>query len=471
MIIGGCTKNTNQKISGKYYDWTLTNKPERPYIHQYHQTLTIKIDMASSSSKVILTFEDALEVINKIDQLTLGIPKIAYLVGWQHEGHDTGYPDFLRVNDKLKRKSDKTADESLIWLMESAFDYNTTVSFHINLFDAYENSPLWNEYLSNKVIGLDKEGNPLPGEKHGGKQSYGISYYREWETGLLQKRILGLISLVPLKRAGTIHIDAFHSMRPLSIHDLEQKKLYPDGRITYYDDITVGMETETQRKVFRLFRDNGIDVTCEAAIYDLRNDPFIGLQPMAWHFQDIDYMKVPASLYCGGGRNELGNDLFGQSMYGEDIIKQDPDSLKGFLAEFCLQTLPWYYLNRLDRLKFVKRSIGREPYLDGEKVIFSGNVESTRDGIFVNGEMVFDRINGDICMPALWKNYCLMAYSKNGYKNKSWVLPSEWKNVQAVGLYEIKIDGNHKLSSLPVKSNHILLTMQPNQGLMIIPEK
>lgn len=469
MIFSGFTKITGQDVSGKYYDWTLTNKPERPYIHQYHQTLTIKIFMAPM--KVNLTFEDALEIIKKIDQLTLGIPKIAYLVGWQHSGHDTGYPDLLKVNDKLKRASDKTADESLKWLMDKAFDYNTTVSLHINLYDAYENSPLWNEYLSKKVIALDKSGNPLPGESFGTKQSYGISYCREWETGLLQKRILGLINFLPLKKAGTIHIDAFHSMRPLSFHGLEQRKLYPDGRLTFYDDITVGMEIEAQRKVFRLFRDNGIDVTTEAADYDLRLDPFIGLQPMAWHFHYIDYMKVPASLYCGGGRHVLGNDLFGQSMYGESIIKQSPDSLKGFLKEFCLQTLPWYYLNRLDRLIFNKRSIGREAYFDGEKVIFSGNVESTRDGIFVNGEMVFDRKNGDICMPALWKNNCLMAYSKNGYDNKSWVLPSDWKNVKAVGLYEIKNDGTHKLFTLPVKSNHIELKMQPDQGLMIIPGK
>jgi hypothetical protein len=412
-----------------------------------------------------------LVVIKKIDHLTLGIPKIAYLVGWQHEGHDTGYPDLLKVNDKLKRASDKTALESLKWLMEKAFDYNTTVSFHINLYDAYENSPLWNEYLSKKVIALDKKGDPLLGERFGTKQSYGISYYREWETGLLQKRILGLINLVPLRKAGTIHIDAFHSMRPLSFFGVEQRKLYPDGRLTYYDDITVGMEIETQRKVFRLFRDNGIDVTCEAAMEDLREDPFIGLQPMAWHFGGIDYMKVPASLCCGGGRHAWGNDLFGQSMYGEGIIKQDPNSLKGFLKEFCLQTLPWYYLNRLDRLIFDKSSIGRDLYLDGEKVIFSGNVESTRDGIFVNGEMVFDRKNGDICMPALWKNNCLMAYSPNGYDSKTWVLPSEWKDVEAVGLYEIGIDGTHKLSTLPVKSNHIQLKMQPNQGLMIMPEK
>jgi len=43
MIISGFTKIRGQEISDKYYDWTLTNKPERPYIHQYHQTLTIKM--------------------------------------------------------------------------------------------------------------------------------------------------------------------------------------------------------------------------------------------------------------------------------------------------------------------------------------------------------------------------------------------------------------------------------------------
>ena len=33
--------------------------------------------------KVYLTFERALEVLRKLDALSLGCPKVVYLVGWQ----------------------------------------------------------------------------------------------------------------------------------------------------------------------------------------------------------------------------------------------------------------------------------------------------------------------------------------------------------------------------------------------------
>jgi hypothetical protein len=39
---------------------------------------------------VLRTFEGALKVIRKTDNLTRGIPKILYLLGWQKGGHDPG---------------------------------------------------------------------------------------------------------------------------------------------------------------------------------------------------------------------------------------------------------------------------------------------------------------------------------------------------------------------------------------------
>jgi hypothetical protein len=45
-------------------------------------------------------------------------------------------------------------------------------------------------------------------------QSYQISYAQEWKLGYAQKRIDALLRMLPeLKEAGTIHIDAFKSIR------------------------------------------------------------------------------------------------------------------------------------------------------------------------------------------------------------------------------------------------------------------
>jgi hypothetical protein len=91
-----------------------------PYYRDYHQTLVLKLFLGMDGEpverlandptfrkghEVMCTFEEALEVIRKTDNLTRGIPKIIYLVGWQKGGHDHGYPAWDEVNPRLKRAS------------------------------------------------------------------------------------------------------------------------------------------------------------------------------------------------------------------------------------------------------------------------------------------------------------------------------------------------------------------------------
>ena len=227
--------------------------PEINWRHAYHKTLMLKVFLSEpgavkgegrqrklrdqGDSKVDLTFEQALEVIRKIDQLTLGIPKIIYLVGWQYDGHDSKYPAWGEVNEKLKRPQDKTALESMQWLMNEAFHYNTTVSVHINMIDAYDDSPLWDVYVANNIIARNTDGSLRSGE-----WGWPISYTQEWNTGYAQKRIDGICEMIPLAKAGTVHIDAFHSWAPFT----------PDrSPISPYLGFTAEQETTTQEKIGR----------------------------------------------------------------------------------------------------------------------------------------------------------------------------------------------------------------------------
>ena len=59
------------------------------------------------------------------------------------------------VNHRLKRPQDATAPESLKWLMREVRKHHTAVSLHINALDAYEDSPLWQEYLEKDIIAKD----------------------------------------------------------------------------------------------------------------------------------------------------------------------------------------------------------------------------------------------------------------------------------------------------------------------------
>lgn len=430
-------------VSGRYYDWTKTRKPERPYIHAYDRTLVMKIFLCAKGgdaygrdhpgtsrmvdgSRVYLDFGQALEVIRKLDALTLGMPKIVYLVGWQFDGHDSKYPDWSVVNPRLKRPQDRTALESLKWLMAEGFKYHTTVSLHVNMFDAYEDSPLWPEYTNLNIVARAEDGSLIKGELEGepapDTQIYNLSYAREWQTGLAQKRIDGLLAMLPIQRAGTIHLDAFHSLRPVP-HAYPQEK-YPnlpksDTRISPFLNIPLEEEVATQRKIFRYFRDKGVDVTSEGSTF-LRPDAFVGLQPMAW-----DYVPpapgIPPSLYDG------------TPMRAEPEIRADPVNLTGLRRKFCLDVVPWYFTNNAPN---------------------PGMARTMREG-------------DDICLPALWRKRTLVAYSGKGCAGKTWPLPSGWGGVRRVRVSEITLTGPNFLREIPVEDGAITLRLEPDEAVAI----
>ena len=163
-----------------------------PFFRDYHQTLVLKLFLGMEGEPVerlakeplfqrkhdvICTFEEALEVIRKTDNLTRGIPKIVYLVGWQKGGHDHGYPAWSEVNPRLKREQDADATTSLRWLIREARKLNTTVSLHINMVDAYKQSPLWDEYVAKDCFARDASGELLvAGIQMKGEEIYNVVY-------------------------------------------------------------------------------------------------------------------------------------------------------------------------------------------------------------------------------------------------------------------------------------------------------
>jgi len=419
-------------ISGRYYDWTKTMQPERPWVRDYNKTLITKIFLCSRDGngnleKVYLKFADALEVIRKLDNITLGLPKIVYLVGWQFNGHDSKYPSWAEVNKALKRDQDSTALQSLKWLIQSAKAYNTTVSLHINMLDAYEDSPLWQEYLDKDIIAKDKAGKPLKGEKMERQQSYQISYAQEWKTGETQRRIDGLLKMLPeLKEGGTIHIDAFHSMAPLR----------PNQPISPYLHFSLNDEICAQRKIFRYWRSKGIDVTSEGGMYWLRKDPFIGLQAAIYlPFQDEyvqdNWLNKPAWF------KSLPVQFSAYTpMHCEGEIKNDPDSLSGLPEQFCLNVVPWYFRRNAD--------------------------VAQHDEVIITDDEV-------IC-PVLWKDKALIAYTKlDDALLKRIKIPSTWSGVKNVQLYKITIVGLQKIGTLKVNNSMIELKLVKYQPTLIMP--
>ena len=446
-----------------------------PFYRDYHQTLVLKLFLGMEGEpverlandptfrkghEVFCTFEEALEVIRKTDNLTRGIPKIIYLVGWQKGGHDHGYPAWSEVNPRLKRKQDATALDSLRWLIREGRKFNTTVSLHLNMVDAYQQSPLWDEYVAKDCFAKDEGGKLLvAGIQVKGEDMYNVVYPKEWEAGLAQRRIDALIKMIPELKAGhTIHIDVFIANRDGG------KPISPWHAKPENGGLTPEKYVETQRKIFHYWRDRGFDVSGEGTGWaHPPGEHFVGLQPMSWWYS-WNPMKIPECLGARG-RTDRGGDgdfRFGSSMHGEEIWKEDKDTMPGFLGMFCRTTLPWYYLGKFQRVKFENDALF---YTDGVVARNESGKRIIRKGDFILRE------DDNLFVPALWtENKELIAYSRDGYASKSWQLPNDWGNVKSVDVYRITLDGCVPLKKdVRVTGSKLSLSVGKDEAVSVVP--
>ena len=418
--------------AGDYYDYTKTMEPERPWLLPWHQKYVYRIMHARRGGtgtysadpvmaagrpaeqryvfgdgairELYLTFEDALQVIKRVYDITGGVPQVVLLTGWQFEGHDSKYPSWACVNKHLKRKQDETALDSLRWLIREARQYNCLATLHINMFDAYADSPLFDEYAAKDILARDTDGRLIVGNRWWGMDCYHVSYTQEWKHGLAQKRIDDLIAMVPeIQENHCVYVDAM-----LGARKADQK-----GPISPYLGYSKQEEARTMRKIFRYWRDRDIDVAGEH-VHGIRVDRFIGLQPhtacQMEHIQD-----VPDTLMCGNPAH-----------FGFESITEP----EGFQEKFWLAFLPWFYKNHPH---------GSEDY------------EGMLDGT-------------DICMPALWCNEpTLIAYSRDGYAGKVWNLPPSWQGLRRLSCTTITGDGDELSREIAVFKGTISLHLKAGQ--------
>jgi hypothetical protein len=441
-------ENTSRRDS--VYQWN----------HSYHQTLVMKMFLSmpdgKGESKVFINFEKALSIIKETDNLTLNVPKIIYLVGWQYNGHDDKYPAFFEVNPALKRQKDKDARTSLFWLMKEAKKYHTTVSLHINMSDAYADSPLWKEYMKNDLISKNEDGSLMVIGNYNNRKAYQVNYRNEWEKGFAQKRIDQLLKLLPpLKAAGTIHIDAWIAR--------ESK-----GHLE-----SVDIEKEYQKNICRYWLRKGVEPTSEWVM-----DYMTGLIPYYWHFNhrtQADYLAIPASVCTGSHMNpdlrqsDFGLEfLFGTSMYGEMLFpsvnnKISDDSWEALFArDFYLNFLQYYYLNRLDRQQVDGISNNRI-------ACFSGKVRvSLADStVFENNRQL--RKRNTLCFPVLWrKDNSLAAYSQQD-TNFQYAVPESWKTIKKAEVFLITKSGLQKSGTLEISNKTLTLKLAAGQPILIVP--
>jgi len=428
--------------------------------HDYAHTLVMKMFLSkpdgNGGSLVNMDFEQAMALIKKVDVLTLQIPKIIYLVGTTYNGHDDQYPAFFEINRKLKRPQDSTALQSLVWLMREAHHYHTTISLHINMTEAYENSPLWSTYLSEDLISRNADGSLMVVGNYNSRKAYQINYRNEWEKGYAQKRIDPLLKVLPqLKEAGTIHIDAWIAR--------ENKGAYE----------SLPTEAAYQKKIAGYWIGKGIDPTSEWAM-----DYMTGLVPYYWHFnhrtQD-DYLRDPASLVTGGHFNpdlkhsDFGLEfLFGTSMYGENlfpgaIVNRSGDGWQvSFCKDFYLNTVQYYFLNSFKRLRVEGEGNNRVAYFSNQVRVSLG------DSTVYEGDRKL-RCGSTICFPAGWRSDNSLAAFSLSETTLEYRIPPSWKRVRTATVFLVESDGLKKWKTIRVADQQFSLELKSGVPVLLVP--
>lgn len=441
--------------------------------YDYTKTMMMKMFMSKPDGKggsiVDIDFSKALEIIKNVDNITQGIPKIIYLVGWQNNGHDDKYPDIFEVNKALKRDEDETSYDSLMWLIKEAKKYNTIVSFHVNFNDVYEDAPSFKKYYDNNALIRKKNGKAHAIEKYNGKKCYKACFKKIWESGIWQENINRFLELFPVESLGTLHVDNFQCYKnyapDVSIDEMSE---YRDKMIDYLRQKNIDITTE-----FTCREDEKLpNVTLFGTPRDHHKDSpirILGKIPAVWwltYISNKELIDIVPNVLCGGLlRNGIRNDkragfIYG-NIHGEECFRYIKDGgdvwHKKFLHDFATVQVPFNYLSRFKRI-----------LINGKKgsyvSVHEGNVKSYQKGqrIYVGDRIIKDGDN--LCMPLNHLTDTFICYSKQG-DSREWNLGID--KTFDVDIYEIKYNNTVFVRKDKVNSGKIKINLSAGQAFII----
>ncbi len=453
--------------------------------YDYSKTLWMKMflaepDFPNSRSRVYITFEQALEIIKTVDVLTQGIPKIVYLVGWQGLGHDDLYPAMDSVNPFLKRDCDNNAKDSLWWLFREAKKYHTVVSVHGNVSDAVEQTPLFEPLVKADALVNDLEGRPAVLQILNGRNCYKTSYRQLWESGIFKELFERFCDTVPVREAGTVHLDNFclaESLNPQTY--LEAQDAARNHMLDYIRSLGIDVTSEyTYREAH--FRNESLTHP-NRALYattgeDMTEVPWesipirtLGRIPATWWTSCMsmrECIEIPPEVYSGHLTDSALMKVFYGAMHGEDIWQRygnrASDWTPAFVREFCTCQLPYVYLNRYKRLRYEEDTSASED--ERYTVFFSDGVISRAKDLSIRKNGVFLKQGGDVLLPLDEGNRVFIAYSENG-KTGEWGIPDAV--FAQADVFEITAGGNIPRQTAEVRAGTIRMSVPPGTALAL----
>ena len=453
--------------------------------YDYSKTLWMKMFLATpdfdkNCSVVHISFEQALEIVKAVDNITQGIPKIIYLVGWQGLGHDDCWPEMDAVNEYLKRESDATAKDSFMWLYEEAKKYNTVISVHINISDAVKEDGIFFELKAANALCNDINGNPAVLQILNNRNCYKTSYKQLWESGIFKRLFDRFLEIIPAAEAGTVHIDNFcisESLNPKTYHDEQNEARNQILDYIYEKGIDVTSEYTYREAHFRnesithpnreMYAEAGEDMT--EIPWESIPIHTLGKIPATWWTSQVsmkECIDIKPSLYSGHLNDKAQIPVFYGVMHGEDIWQKYGTNADiwapAFIKEFCTYHVPYVYLNRYKRLGFTEN-----PDAEYEKkytVQFSdGVVSSATDRSITKNGIILKKEN-NVILPLTEDNKTFIAYSENG-RNGQWSVPDA--DFSTASVYNISANGNEYICDVSVKDKRISLNVNAGQAVAI----
>lgn len=450
------------------FEWHVTPR------HSYSNTLVGKFFMSQAhwdqkfklrdngKQTVYMDCGQALEAIKAMDAITMGLDKVIYLVGWQYNGHDSKYPAFFECNEAIKAPGDSSAYQSILNLMSEARKYNTSISFHVNMFNCYDDSPLFEKYKEDDVLARH-----VSGEYVHSDWGWTVSYARDWATGNAQARLDRLCELFPIAESATLHIDAFHSAVPVPVVEGDDVVIRYISPISPYHKLTGEDELEAQLNIIKYLDAKGIDVTCEG----WSNDAFKGYIPAIWHKHDRDlYLTMTPDQISGTNAGEMG-DVFGYNVNTETAFKEGGNTMEEkaetFKRAFCKTTLPYQYIAHRTPIAYIRSQVN----YDAQAVFSDGVTTYFKDmgGVFF---MYKDGVKlvegGNVFVPAKWVGEnVVVAYSDDGYDKMEWTLPSDIKARSYAKAYVVDAAGQHYTGKVKVRGRKVTLSLKPGEMLKL----
>ncbi len=424
-------------LPGARYVRGLLGEP-RPDL--YRDQFIYKVFVGCPSEPEQTSFDQALELVRKIHNLTDGAKQIPYLVGWQHRGHDTGYPDVFTVNEVAGGKA------ALERLLEEGKALNATVSFHDNYDDAYDNSPMWDP----DDVSTDREGGLLKGGVWNDVQCYWISMpvYAQKKA---PERVRRTLAQLPIPF--TYHLDVLTA----SVF-----------RVDYRPDSPTGKDGDLAGRVAIVeeFRKRGVDVTSEAC-----GLPFLNAISYFWHHprerrpahegdRPVPFGPFIAHGHVGYGGShvdeawEVLDALLYGAFYSQDLTPKTPT--KEILDAFYLLQTPLNALRAERIVDYIEDGTRkRVEYSEGSSV--EVDFESLGHEVRIGGARVLKDFT---CFAPGAREGAYLCYRSRERDPLWWDLPAEWSGAEKLSAVALTETGEGETCELAVENGRALLDVE-----------